>query len=144
VNLDAAEIRYPAAVMKMRSDFISVLSTQAVEVLRGMKLISGGGRYAFPGAKQGKPLSNGAMLKALRDAGFGGEHTMHAFRAEFTTWACENGYDKEHIETSMHHHKRGVSSHYDFAAYLPQRRELAQAWSDHLDSLAARAVIAAA
>jgi integrase len=138
VNLDAAEIRFPAAVMKMRSDFICVLSAQAVDVLRAMKQISNGNRWVFPGAKRGDALSNGAMLKALRDAGFGGRHTMHSFRAVFTTWARENSYAKDVVETSLHHHKRGVSAHYDFAAYLPERRLLAQAWSDHLDSLAVK------
>jgi integrase len=139
VNHDAADIRYPAPVMKMRSDFICVLSEQAIAVLRAMKEVSGGGRFVFPGQKKGEALSNGAMLKALRDAGFGGKHTMHSFRAVFTTWAKENGYDRDVIETSLHHHKRGVSAHYDFAAYLPQRRVLAQAWSDHIDSMAAKA-----
>jgi integrase len=138
VNLDAAEIRFPGAEMKMRSDFICVLSAQAVDALRAMKQISSGYRWVFPGAKRGKSLSSGAMLKALRDAGFGGLHTMHAFRAVFTTWARENSYAKDVVETSLHHHKRGVSAHYDFAAYLPERRVLAQAWSDNLDSLAAK------
>jgi integrase len=137
VNLDAGEIRFPAEVMKTRTPFVCVLSAQAVEALRFMLQVSGNNRYVFPGHSAGKHLSNGAMLKALRDAGFGGKMTQHAWRAVFTTWAGDAGYSKDHVEAQLHHVRKGVRAHYDFATFIPQRRELMNAWSKHLDSLAA-------
>jgi len=139
VKLDEARIDFPANVMKTRTPYICLLSRQATCVLEAMRQISNGERFVFPGQRRGDALSNGAMLKALRDAGFGGKHTMHAFRAVFSTWAHEAGFDHEHIERCLHHQKRGVSAHYDFAVYLPQRRELMAAWCNHLDVLAAKA-----
>jgi integrase len=143
VKLDEARIDFPADTMKTRTPFICLLSDQAVSVLAAMRQFSDGARYVFPGQKPGVALSNGAMLKALRDAGFGGKHTMHAFRAVFSTWAHETGYEHDHIERCLHHQKRGVSAHYDFAVYLPQRRELMAVWSRHLDGLAAKALLTA-
>ena len=136
VKLDEARIDFPAEVMKTRTPFICLLSDQAVSVLRAMEQVSGGQRFVFPGHKRGEALSNGAMLKALRDAGYGSKHTMHAFRAVFSTWAHEQGFEHDHIERCLHHQKRGVSAHYDFAVYLPQRRILMAAWSKHLDEQA--------
>ena len=144
VKLDEARIDFPADVMKTRTPFICLLSDQAVNLLRAMQQISSGERFVFPGMRRGEALSNGAMLKALRDAGYGGKHTMHAFRAVFSTWSHEKGFDHDHIERCLHHQKQGVSSHYDFAVYLPQRRDLMAAWSNHLDALAAKPMAEAA
>jgi integrase len=136
VNLDESRITFPAEVMKTRSPFICVLSTAATDVLRFMREMSKGHRYVFPGHKRGDHLSNGAMLKALRDAGYGGKHTMHSFRAVFSTQAHEHGFEHDHIEAALHHQRKGVTAHYDFSQYLPQRRALMEWWSTWLDATA--------
>jgi integrase len=144
VNLEDARIDFPSDVMKIRVPFICPLSDRAVAVLAACKQFSEGERFVFPGQKHGAALSNGAMLKALRDAGYGGRHTMHSFRAVFTTWAAEAGFSKDHVEAQLHHIRKGVRSHYDFASYIPQRRELMNAWAAHLDALASQGVALAA
>lgn len=145
IKLDESCITFPAEVMKTRSPFICVLSTAAEDVLKFMHEMSTGQRYVFPGHKRGEHLSNGAMLKALRDAGYGGQQTMHSFRAVFSTQAHEHGFEHDHIEAALHHQRKGVTAHYDFSQYLPQRRELMNWWAAWLDEQAAkeRAQIAA-
>ncbi len=138
VNLDESRITFPAEVMKTRQPFICVLSSAAVGVLEYMQEMSRGQRYVFPGHKRGDHLSNGAMLKALRDAGYGGQQTMHSFRAVFSTQAHEHGFNHDHIEAALHHQRKGVTAHYDFSKYLPQRRALMEWWAGWLDDQAAK------
>lgn len=139
VNLAESRITFPAEVMKTRLPFICVLSAAAADVLRFIYEMSKGQRYVFPGHKRGEHLSNGAMLKALYDAGFGGLHTMHSFRAVFSTQAHENGFEHDHIEAALHHQRKGVTAHYDFSQYLSQRRALMEWWAVWLDSMATKA-----
>ena len=47
IDLDAAEWRIPGSKMKMKTDHIVPLSTQAVEILRGLQPLTGHGRYVF-------------------------------------------------------------------------------------------------
>jgi hypothetical protein len=48
----------------------------------------------------------------------------------------EQGFDHMHIELQLAHQERdAVSAAYNFATYLPQRREMLQWWADHLDAL---------
>ncbi|HUB28340.1 MAG TPA: integrase arm-type DNA-binding domain-containing protein [Terracidiphilus sp.] len=138
VNLDELKITFPAEVMKTRSPFVCVLSPAAADVLRFMHEMSKGQRYVFSGHKRGEHLSNGAMLKALRDAGYGGQQTMHSFRAVFSTQAHEHGFEHDHIEAALHHQRKGVTAHYDFSQYLPQRKELMKWWAAWLDEQAAK------
>jgi len=47
LNLDAAEWRIPGERMKKGELHIVPLSTQAVDILRGVQLLTGNGRYVF-------------------------------------------------------------------------------------------------
>jgi integrase len=69
VDLDAGEWRIPAAKMKMENDHIVPLARQAVEVLRGLKPITGDGRYVFASLRPGRPMSENTMNAALRALG---------------------------------------------------------------------------
>ena len=54
IDFEAAEWRIPAAKMKMASDHVVPLSTQAVELLREVQPISGHGKYVFPSIRTGE------------------------------------------------------------------------------------------
>jgi integrase len=48
--------------MKMKTPHIVLLSRQAVEVLRALKLLTGNGKLVFPGAMdKKKPMSNNTL-----------------------------------------------------------------------------------
>lgn len=136
-DLDAAEWRIPAARMKMRTPHIVPLSTQAVDLLRSLHELRGLSGLLFPGERDHeKPMSNGAILGALKRMGYGGRMTGHGFRGIASTMLHEMGFDHAHIELQLAHQERDeVSAAYNFATYLPQRRKLMQQYADHLDAL---------
>lgn len=136
-DLDAAEWRIPAERMKMRTPHIVPLSTQAVDVLRSLHELRGASGLLFPGERDHeKPMSNGAILGALKRMGYAGRMTGHGFRGIASTMLHEMGFDHAHIELQLAHQERDeVSAAYNFATYLPQRRVMLQRWADHLDAL---------
>jgi len=136
-DLDAAEWRIPAARMKMRTPHIVPLSTQAVDVLRSLHEIRGLAGLVFPGERDHeKPMSNGAILQALKRMGYARRMTGHGFRGIASTVLHELGFDHAHIELQLAHQERNaVSAAYNFAVYLEPRRKMMQAWADHLDAL---------
>jgi len=68
-DLDAAEWRY---VTKTNTPHIVPLSTQAVEILRMLRPLTGRGRFVFPGARSNsRPMSDNAILAAMRRMGIG-------------------------------------------------------------------------
>lgn len=144
-NLDGAEWRIPAEKMKMREIHIVPLSRQALAILNELRQLTGDGRYVFPGARtNGRPMSENAVNAALRRMGFAkDEMTGHGFRSMASTTLNEQGWDKDVIERQLAHGERDqVRGAYNFAEYLPKRREMMQAWADYLDSLAGGNVIA--
>jgi integrase len=136
-DLEAAEWRIPAARMKMKTPHVVPLSTQAVDVLRCLHEIKGLSGLVFPGERDHEvPMSNGAILGALKRMGYRGRMTGHGFRGVASTILHEQGFDHMHIELQLAHQERdAVSASYNFATYLAQRREMLQWWADHLDAL---------
>ncbi|HEY4081667.1 MAG TPA: integrase arm-type DNA-binding domain-containing protein [Burkholderiaceae bacterium] len=146
-DLDAAEWRIPGRIndaagnkvygMKMGTPHVVPLSTQAVDVLRCLEEIKGLSGLVFPGERDHeKPMSNGAILGALRRMGYQGRMTGHGFRGIASTVLHELGFDHAHIELQLAHQERDdTSAAYNFATYLGPRRRMMQAWADHLDAL---------
>lgn len=136
-DLDAAEWRIPAARTKMRTPHIVPLSTQAVDVLKSLHEARGLAGLVFPGERDHEqPMSNGAILMALRRMGYAGKMTGHGFRGVASTVLHEHGFEHAHIELQLGHLERdAVAAAYNWATYLPQRRKMMQWWADRLDQL---------
>lgn len=136
-DLDAAEWRIPAERMKMRTPHIVPLSTQAVDVMRALEEMKGLSGLVFQGERDHeKPMSNGAILGALKRMGYAGRMTGHGFRGVASTILHEMGFEHAHIELQLAHQERNqVSAAYNFATYLPQRRKMMQDWADHLEHM---------
>ena len=139
VDLDAAEWRIPASKMKMKLDHLVPLSTQAVELLRGVKPMTGHGRYVFPSLRTGeRPMSENTINAALRGMGYSAEvHSAHGFRATARTIMDEVlGERVDLIEHQLAHAVRDVNGRaYNRTAHLPARRAMMQTWADYLDKL---------
>ena len=145
--------RIPAAriklVLELREDevfeHIVPLSQQAVEVLRVVRLLSGRGPLAFPGARSGlEPLSENAVGYLYNRIGYKGRHVPHGWRSSFST--TMNGLvershpgldrlliDRLIIDLMLAHIPAGMSGSeliYNRAAYMERRRELVQQWAD--------------
>ena len=143
IDLDRAEWNIPAERMKMREPHLVPLTTQAVEILRDLHALTGDGRYVFPGARtNGRPMSDNAILAALRRMGFAkDEMSGHGFRAMARTILDEVlGVRPDYIEHQLAHAVRDPNGRaYNRTAHLAERRKMMQQWADYLDGLKAGA-----
>ena len=126
----------PAERMKMRTPHIVPLSSQALEVLRLLKLITGKSEWLFPGAHGSKKsMSNNTILKALERMGYKGKMTGHGFRGLASTILHEQGFNHDHIELQLAHSPRNaVSAAYNHALYLEPRAKMMQDWAHYLEA----------
>lgn len=141
IDLDAAEWRIPGSKMKMKTDHIVPLATQAVAILRSLHPLTGHGRYVFPSLRTGeRPMSENTINSALRSMGYSNDvHTAHGFRAMARTIMDEVlGERVDLIEHQLSHTVKDANGRaYNRTAHLPARREMMQRWADYLDKLAA-------
>ncbi|WP_297477425.1 integrase arm-type DNA-binding domain-containing protein [Ferrovum sp.] len=137
-DLDKAEWRIPAAKMKSRVLHIVPLSTQAVTILKELHLLTGSGRYVFPGLRsRSRPMSANTVNAALRRLGYSKtDMTAHGFRSMASTLLNEQGWNRDAIERQLAHGERdAVRAAYNYAEHLPERRKMMQAWADYLEGL---------
>ncbi|QLC72352.1 integrase arm-type DNA-binding domain-containing protein [Pseudomonas sp. LPB0260] len=119
----------PAARMKAQKEHRIPLSEAALEVLASLPRIKSS-PYLFPGARQGKHLSNMAMLMGLRRMGRE-DLTMHGFRSTFRDWAAEQtNYPREVCEMALAHKVAdGTEAAYWRGDALEKRRALMADWA---------------
>lgn len=139
IDLDRAEWNIPAAKMKMREPHLVPLSAQAVAILSELQALTGRGQYVFPSARSPKrPMSNNAVLSALRRMGFDkDEMSGHGFRAMARTILDETlQFRPDYIEHQLAHAVKDPNGRaYNRTAHLPERRKMMQGWADYLDAL---------
>ena len=147
IDFDNALWTIPAERMKQRQPHRVPLSQQAIAVLREAAELSDGGRYIFP--KLGspiKPMCENAINGALRRMGYGPDDmTAHGFRSTASSLLNESGkWSADAIERALSHADGNqVRAAYHRGAHWPERVEMAQWWSDHLDCLTAGAQVLA-
>ncbi len=90
LDLEAAEWRIPASRTKGGAEHRVPLSEGAAAVLEAVRPLRDGSDLVFPSpVRPGRPLSDMALTKCLRDCGLAGRATVHGFRTSFRTWASE-------------------------------------------------------
>lgn len=137
MDLEAGEWRF--TVTKTRTEHIVPLARQAVAILEDLRPRTGRGRWVFPSLRPARPLSNNAVLMALRTLGYGKDQmTGHGFRAMARTLLDEAlGYPPHLIEHQLAHTVRDpLGRSYNRTQHLPERREMMQRWADYIDGLA--------
>lgn len=139
INFERAEWNIPAEKMKMRQPHLVPLSTQAIAILQEIQPLAGQSRYVFPSARtRTRPMSNNAILAALRRMGFGkDEMTGHRFRAMARTVLDEVLQVRpDYIEHQLAHAVRDPNGRaYNRTSHLGERRKMMQIWADYLDQL---------
>ena len=139
INLQTGEWNIPAHRMKVKEAHLVPLSQQAVEILKELQPLTGNGPYVFPSLRSKvRPMSNGAILAALRRMGYTTEEmTGHGFRAMARTVLDEVlGVRTDYIEHQLAHTvKDPLGRAYNRTKHLPERRKMMQQWGDYLDSL---------
>lgn len=138
IDFDGSLWRIAAERMKMRREHLVPLSKQAIEILHQLHPLTGSGRYLFPGRTHARPMSENAVLAALRYLGYEqGTMTAHGFRRMASTLLNESGkWSGDAIERQLAHAETDeVRAAYNAAEHLPERVRMMQWWADHLDQL---------
>jgi integrase len=120
----------PAGRMKAGREHRVPLSAAALAVIEGVREVRQGD-FVFPGARQGRPLSEMALLMLLRRMGFG-HITVHGFRSAFRDWAAERtNFPREVAEMAFAHAiEDKVEAAYRRGDLLEKRRRLMSAWAE--------------
>jgi integrase len=112
------------------------LSSQAVDFLRQLKLITGD--YLFPSQKTGLPIQQKSITEQawqLRTTGrmLQIEHWVpHDLRRTVRTGLSRLGCPNEVAEAILGHARSGIEGTYDLHRYEKECRYWLQKWSDHL------------
>jgi len=147
LDLDGGVWIVPADRMKLRREHRVHLSPRVKAILQDQR--GHDKRYVFPSpqvGREGKPLSNMAMLATLDRLGVRNLTTVHGLaRATFSTWANETGAARSDvIEAALAHQESDrVRRAYNRSAFDAERRALLAAWSDYLARPALELVAAA-
>jgi integrase len=129
----------PAEKMKMRKAHHVPLSRQSITILREAYDFTGPTGYVFPSVRtRARPMSENTVGSGLRRMGFSNdEMTAHGFRAMASTLLNESGkWSPDAIERALAHADTdGTRAAYHRGAHWKERVEMAQWWSDYLDTL---------
>jgi integrase len=129
-DLDAAVWVIPAERMKAGKPHRVPLSPSAVELLRDLPRFEGA-EYVFPSPRTGRPLSDAALGKVLKDMMI--EVTAHGFRSSFRDWAAERTSFQNIVCEQALAHSIGdkVEASYRRGDLFQKRRKLMTAWSTY-------------
>ena len=134
IDLEAREWRVPANRMKSNVEHRVPLSDAAMAVLqRALPLRNNHSDLIFPSpARRGRPLSDMALTKVLRDSGLADRATVHGFRSSFRDWCAETGKPRELAEAALAHVVAGVEGAYFRSDLFERRRQLMADWARYL------------
>ncbi|EGN4670469.1 tyrosine-type recombinase/integrase [Escherichia coli] len=136
-DLEKAVWEIPADRMKMKRPHLVPLSTQALEIVQQLKVMSGQYPLMFPGRNDPrKTMSEASINQVFKRIGYTGKVTGHGFRHTMSTILHEEGFNTAWIETQLAHvDKNAIRGTYNHAQYLEGRREMMQWYSDYLKLL---------
>jgi integrase len=123
----------PADRMKMKREHRVPLTDRAIAILESLRTDkSKPDHFAFPGARRDEPLSDMALLEAVRQLRPG--VTTHGMRSSFRDWAGDcTAFPRDVAEAALAHKiKDATEAAYRRSDALARRRELMQAWGDFL------------
>lgn len=131
-DLDNAIWEISAERMKMRRPHIVPLSTQALDLLNELKIMTGNYLYVFPGRNDpNKPMSEASINRLIKRIGYSGRTTGHGFRHTFSTILHEKNFDSLWIEMQLAHvDNNKIRGVYNHAQYIGDRRRMLQCYAD--------------
>lgn len=143
VGIESRIWSIPGARMKTGRPHRVPLSDAALQLLEGLGTrTDSGDAYLFPGAREGRPLSNMAMAMVMRKIGHP-DLTVHGFRSTFRDWAAEETHYPNIVAEQALAHAIGNAAE---AAYrrgdlLERRRALMADWATYCTTQPAANVI---
>jgi integrase len=120
----------PAERMKASKEHRVPLSAAAIKILRHLHQARVND-FVFAGAKQGRPLSEMALLMLLRRMGCDSV-TVHGFRSTFRDWAAERtNFSRDVAEMALAHTvSNAVEAAYRRGDLFDKRRKLMELWAE--------------
>src|SRR3546814_19366179 len=118
--------------MKAGKEHRIPLSDAAITLLRGVHRLEGN-PFVFPGARNGQPLSNMAMLEMLRGMRPDDRFTVHGLRSAFRDWITDprqhpDSIAEQDLAPTIHHQVERASRR---GAQFNRPRDLRQPWAAH-------------
>lgn len=137
-DLDNRLWTIPGERMKAGKPHRVPLTDEVLKLLQGIK----GEGYVFPGARQGRPLSNMAMTMVLRRLGHP-DLTVHGFRSSFRDWCAEETHYHNIVAEQALAHTVGnaVEAAYRRGDLLDKRRALMADWATYCTTKPAANVV---
>jgi len=128
-DLEKRVWKIPPHRMKAAKEHRVPLSQAALDLLNGLIRMRGNS-HVFPGAREGKHLSNMSMLMGLRRMGRT-DLTMHGFRSTFRDWAAESTqYPREVCELALAHVRQDkVEAAYFRGDLFEKRQAMMSDWA---------------
>ena len=135
MDLEGREWRIPPERMKTGREHRVPLSAGALAVLRAARGLADGSGPVFPSAR-GRPLSEMAISKLVRDLGIGA--VPHGFRSSFRDWAAEcTDAPREVCELALAHvNTNRIEAAYRRTDLFERRRALMEQWAVFLTGAA--------
>ena len=135
IDLDARTWTIPATRMKARREHRVPLTDATMAILEALPRHSGN-PYLFPGAIEGRPLSNMSLLQLMRGMGYGvggdrGDYVPHGFRSSFRDWSGEvSSFPRDVAEMALAHViENKVEAAYRRGDLFEKRRKMMEQWA---------------
>ncbi len=141
IDLDNKTWTIPAERMKGGKVHRVPLSNPALAVLEQARILADGTGLVFPSPQRpGKPLSDMALTKLLRDNGLADRATAHGFRSSFRDWCADTGKPREVAEAALAHVVGGTEGAYFRSDLFERRRGVMNQWADYVTGVKADVV----
>lgn len=129
IDLEKGIWNIPADRMKAEQEHRVPLSKEVIQILTALPSKEG---FLFPSLRQGKHISNMAMLQFLKRDMHRKDLTVHGFRSTFRDWTAEQThYPNEVCEAALAHTvKNKAEAAYRRGDMLEKRSALMQEWAE--------------
>jgi integrase len=145
IDFESEQVNIPGQKMKMKSDHIIPLSTQATAILKELQPLTGHGKYVFPSTRSfSRCMSDNTINAAFRRMGFdSGTVVGHGFRATARTLLHEVLHVNPYVIEAQLAHRvpDALGKAYNRTTHIEERRKMMQMWADYLDGLKAGAIV---
>jgi integrase len=138
-DLESDQTSWTIPRKKMKSkdrshDHRVLLGPTIANELRTWRNIMGGSGFLFASPTGRKHITHESIEKALRvTCGYEDRHSVHGWRASFSTLAGDNGFSKEVVELALDHVvDSAIVRAYDIGARLAERKKLTLWWDTEL------------
>lgn len=143
IDLESKLWKAPREHMKLRKEHRVPLSNPALAVLKTIKKEYELDAFVFPGGKEGKPLSGGAMESVLKRMGWKDVCTVHGFRSTLYDWAAEQtNYPNIVIQMALAHSVGDkTEAAYRRGDLLKKRERLMSDWARYCGRVSSKAEV---